>query len=227
MAVPDELEVGAAEAGDAHPDERFAGSGLGHRQLGELEPPDLAHKDRLHRVRLHTAAFRTRERQKPGPTLRRARAPRFRGRGMRRRRPVHHAGRRQRAWRQVFWLPDRPPAAPSRQQADSGFWRPSSPVTAAGPRRGLTGFPRGPRGHPQASRMLDQPSGVGQAKPGTGDRKTRNAVDGDVAVNEAASLSTAAGALARVAWLGDVVLERSLRVATPDSCGVPGSPTSP
>ena len=30
---------------------------------------------------------------KPGPTLRRARAPRFRGHSMRRRHPVHHAGR--------------------------------------------------------------------------------------------------------------------------------------
>ena len=32
VSVPDELEVGAAEAGHAHPDEGFARSGLGHRQ---------------------------------------------------------------------------------------------------------------------------------------------------------------------------------------------------
>ena len=79
---------------------------------------------------------------KPGPTLRLARAPRFRGHSMRRRRPVHHAGRvGSTLWRQVFWLPDRPPAAPSRQRAGSGFSQPSSPVTAAGPRRSCTGFP--------------------------------------------------------------------------------------
>ena len=50
--------------------------------------------------------------------------------------------RRHTLWRQVFWLPDRPPAAPSRQRAGSGFSQPSSPVTAAGPRRSCTGFPQ-------------------------------------------------------------------------------------
>ena len=35
--------------------------------------------------------------------------------------------------KQVFWLPDRPRAAPSRPVMGSGIVRPSSPVTAAGP----------------------------------------------------------------------------------------------
>ena len=39
--------------------------------------------------------------------------------------------------------------------------------------------------------MVDQPSGVGQAKPGRGERKKRNAANCDEAMSEAASLSTA------------------------------------
>ena len=89
------------------------------------------------------ACLRSRKRQSPGRHFRLARAPRFRGHSMRRPPSRSPRGtRRHTLWRQVFWLPDRPPAAPSRQRAGSGFSQPSSPVTAAGPRRSCTGFPR-------------------------------------------------------------------------------------
>ena len=65
VAVPvaDDLEVGAAEAGHAHPDEGFARSRLGHRQVGQLERPDLADHHCLHH-----AAFRSPNAKKPGPS---------------------------------------------------------------------------------------------------------------------------------------------------------------
>ena len=86
----------------------------------------------------------------PGPENDKARAVTSSGPGPPFSRPQHapppprspRGTRRHTLWRQVFWLPDRPPAAPSRQRAGSGFSQPSSPVTAAGPRRSCTGFPR-------------------------------------------------------------------------------------
>ena len=72
-------------------------------------------------------------------------------------------------------LPDRPCAAPSHRQAGSGaVQRRSSPVTAAGPRRLCTVFPRGPlRASPRP--ILAADAGERQHCAGIGDRKARNA----------------------------------------------------
>jgi hypothetical protein len=53
---------------------------------------------------------------------------------------------------QVFWLPDLSThrAFPSRPGAIVAFLRVSSPVTAAGPQRFYTAFPRSPHGQPIA-----------------------------------------------------------------------------
>jgi hypothetical protein len=63
--------------------------------------------------------------------------------------PMPH-WRKQRAYRQVFWLPDlsTPCAFPSLKEWIVASEQVSSPVTAAGPRRPYTGFPFKPRRAP-------------------------------------------------------------------------------